>query len=311
MRVAGKKIYFGWLGVFTSMIAVGLLIAPNSFVSAAITPAPIPPPTPSSYGLEASKPTPPPSSAPRITTPGNGANFTTIPITITGLCKNGLLVQVYDNNVMVGAINCVSGSFSIKVSPFSGQNDLVALQYDDLLQASPESNHVTVSFNNSELTAFGQIITLTSIYGRKGANPGSELSWPLQLSGGTGPYAISVDWGDGSKPELLSQSVAGTLNISHAYSHSGIFQVSVTVTDKNGVSAFLQLVGVGNGKPSVAAEQASKQTVVIKILWIPAVIALLLLIPAYWLGRHSELVTLHRKLEEDFNRYEDESRSEK
>lgn len=309
MLFARKKIYFSLVAVVATLAWAVLLASSVSAVD--FTPAPIPPPEPSSYGLEASKPTPPPSSAPRITTPGNGANFTSAPITVTGLCKTDLLVQVYDNNVMVGAVNCVAGSFSIKVSPFSGQNDLVAIQYDDLLQASPESNHVTVSFNNSELTAFGQIITLTSVYGRKGANPGSNLSWPLQLSGGTGPYAISVDWGDGSKPELLSQSVAGTLNISHAYSRSGIFQVSVTATDKNGVSAFLQLVGVGRGKPSVQAEEAAHQTVIIKILWIPAVVALLLLIPAYWLGRHSELVTLHRKLEEDFNRYEDESKSEK
>jgi hypothetical protein len=309
MLFARKKIHFSLMAAMASLICAVLL---GSSVSAVdFTPAPIPPPQPSSYGLEATKPTPPPSVAPRITTPGNGANFTSVPITVTGLCKTGLLVQVYDNNVMVAAINCAGGSFSVKVSPFSGQNELMAIQYDDLLQASPISNKVTVSFNNSELTAFGQIITLTSIYGRKGADPGSNLTWPLQLSGGTGPYAISVDWGDGSKPELQSQAVAGPLNINHVYSRSGIFQVSVTVTDKNGVSAFLQLVGVGRGKPSAQAEEAAKQTVIIKILWIPAVIALLLLIPAYWLGRHSELVTLHRKLEEDFNRYEAEGKAEK
>jgi len=87
----------------------------------------------------------------------------------------------------VGAINCTTGSFSLQVSLFTGQNDLTTVQFDDLGQAGPQGNTVTVSYNNASFAAFGTLITLTSNYGRRAANPGQTLTWPLLLSGGTGP----------------------------------------------------------------------------------------------------------------------------
>ena len=149
-------------------------------------------------------------------------------------------------------------------------------------------------------TAFGALITLTSSYGRRSAPAGSELSWPLQLSGGTGPYAFSIDWGDGSTAELKSQSLAGLVTISHVYKKAGIYQVNIKVTDSNGVSAFLQVIAVASGKVDAATSTTSNSdtaaTTVTKVLWIPAAIALLLLLPTYWLGRRSQLVSIRNKM---------------
>src|SRR5262249_35836239 len=144
----------------------------------------------------------PPTTKAGITSPGNGSSFSTSPITVSGNCTVGLLVEIYDNNVLVGAVDCKNGRFSIPVSLFTGKNVLTTIQYDDLNQASPVGNAVTVTFNNGYLSPFGTQITLTSDYGRRAANPGDALSWPLQLSGGTGPYAFSINWGDGSKAQL-------------------------------------------------------------------------------------------------------------
>jgi len=210
---------------------------------------------------------------------------------------------------MVGAINCTSGSFSLQVSLFTGQNDLSATQYDDLGQASPDSNTVTVTYNNADFSAFGALITLTSNYGRRAANPGDTLTWPLLLSGGTGPYAFSVDWGDGTKPDLKSQPLAGEVEIGHVYAQAGIYHVTVKVTDVNGVSAFIQLVAVANGTPTntggTSGTGKGGTVIITKVVWWPAVVCLLLLLPAYWLGRRSELVTLHRKLEKDMANYKE------
>ncbi|HSX43195.1 MAG TPA: PKD domain-containing protein [Candidatus Saccharimonadales bacterium] len=272
-------------------------------------PIPPPPPRPGSYGLEATKLQPPPTTAATITSPGNGGSYTTSPITVAGLCTTGLFVQIYDNNVLVGSIDCKNGSFSIQVSLFTGTNDLTATQFDDLGQAGPESNKVTVTYNNADFQAFGTLITLTSNYGRRAANPGDTLTWPLLLSGGNGPYAFSIDWGDGSKPQLKSQALAGEVEISHVYSQAGIYHVTIRVTDVNGVSAFLQVVAIANGKAttvsSTSGNGATRTVVVTKILWIPVVIAVLLLLPAYWLGRRSELVSLHKKLEHDAANFKD------
>lgn len=296
--------------LFGAALGLCLLVAALPLHAyAAITPIPNPAPGAGSYGLEATKTQPPPTTSATISTPGNGSSYATSPITVSGLCTTGLLVQVYDNGALVGAINCQSGSFSIQVSLFTGQNDITATQYDDLDQAGPESNKVTVSYNNADFTAFGTLVTLTSNYARRAANPGSTLSWPLLLSGGVGPYAFSIDWGDGTPADLKSQALAGEVDISHVYDKSGIYHVTVKVTDANGVSAFLQLVAIANGTPTAGSTTGSSKggstTTVSKVMWIPAVVGLVLLAPTYWLGRRSELVTLHKQLERDMANYKE------
>jgi hypothetical protein len=305
MWAAQKKHFRKWAMVMV-LGATMAFAAPQA--AHAIVPITTPVPQSGSYGLEATKKQPAPTTTATITTPGNGASFTDSPITVSGLCTTGLLVQLYDNGVLVGAIDCKTGSFSVQVSLFTGQNDLTAIQFDDLEQASPVSNTVTVTYNNANFQAFGALITLTSNYGRRAADPGSTLSWPLLLSGGTGPYAFSIDWGDGSKPDLKSQALAGEVDISHVYNQSGVYHVTVKVTDVNGVSAFLQLVAVANGKPAATSGGGTTNkstTVVVKVIWWPAVVCLILLPLAYWTGRRSELVSLHKKLEKDMANYKE------
>lgn len=278
--------------------------------ASAITQLPTPSPIPGSYGLEATKKQPPPTQGATITTPGNGASFNNSQITVNGICPNGLLVQVYDNGVMVGAVMCSNGSFSLQVSLFAGTNELTAIVYDDLEQPGPVSNTVTVTYNDTSFKPFGASITLTSSYGRRSAAAGSPLSWPLQLSGGTGPYAFSIDWGDGSAAELKSQSLAGLVTIVHTYKKAGIYQVNIKVTDTNGVSAFLQVIAVASGQvdstptaPNTAGSNSASKP---EILWWPTIILFLLLLPTYWLGRRSMLISIRNKMLRDRDKYEKE-----
>jgi hypothetical protein len=293
------------LPVFIGACLLALLVLAKP--TSAITQIPLPDPQPGSYGLAATKLQPAPTQGATITTPGNGSSFSTSPTTVTGICPGGLLVQVYDNGVLVGSVMCTAGSFSIQVSLFSGTNELTAIVYDDLDQPGPVSNTVSANYSNTQFSAFGALITLTSSYGRRSANAGAELTWPLQLSGGTGPYAFSIDWGDGGAVELKSQPLAGIVTIAHTYKKAGIYQVNIKVTDVNGVSAFLQVIALSNGKVDAAAPAASgPTTVTTKILWIPAAIAVVLLFPAYWLGRRSEIVSLRNKLAKEQAAYKDD-----
>lgn len=274
----------------------------------AITSLPIPQPQGGSYGVEATKKQAPPTTGVTITTPGNGAAFSTANTTVNGICPTDLLVEVFDNGVMVGSVICKSGSFSVPISLFAGTNELTALDYDDLEQAGPAGNTVSVTYTDTHFSAFGALITLTSSYGRRSAPAGSILSWPLQLSGGTGPYAFSTDWGDGSKADLKSQALAGLVTISHTYKTAGIYQVNVRVTDVNGVSAFLQLIAVASGKVDSTTSSASGTssggaTTTTKVLWIPAAVSMVLLPPAFWLGRRSQLVSIRNKLLRDQEKY--------
>lgn len=287
------------LPISLGMYLLALMV--NAQPAQAITALPTPAPKPGSYGIEATKKQPPPTQGATITTPGNGASFTTSPTTVNGICPNGLLVQVYNNGVMVGSVMCANGSFSVQVSLFSGTNELSALVYDELEQPGPPSNTVTVTYSDTRFTAFGALVTLTSSYGRRSAPAGQALTWPLQLSGGSGPYAFSIDWGDGSKPELKSQALAGIVNISHVYKKAGIYKINITVTDANGVSAFLQLVAVASGQvdgtgTAAPADQSGQVLTKTEIMWLPTAVSLAMLIPAFWLGRKSQLVSLRNKM---------------
>lgn len=304
--------YIHWLSVWVvSVVVVCCLVLVQS--AGAINQLPVPDPKPGSFGIEATKNKAAPTQVPRITTPGNGGSFSTSPITVNGLCFQDLLVQIYNNNVMVGSVMCQNGSFSLEVSLFAGANELSAIQYDELGQASPASDTVTVNYTDTRFTAFGELVTLTSSYGRRSAAAGSQLTWPLQLSGGTGPYALSIDWGDGSEAQLQSQALAGVFSIIHTYKQAGIYRVNVRVTDSNGVSAFLQLVAVSSGQvdDSAAAQTTGNDTKKerVIILWVPAAVALLLLFPTYWLGRRSQLVSLRSKMLAERDAYQQDSSS--
>lgn len=69
-------------------------------------------------------------------------------------------MQVYDNGVMAGSAMCTGGSFSVQISLFAGTNELSATVFDDLEQAGPVSNIVTVTYTDTHFTAFGQLVTL-------------------------------------------------------------------------------------------------------------------------------------------------------
>ncbi len=286
------------------VVAMGAVFASTVSVSA-LNPLPTPDPQPGSYGVEATKRQAPPTQGASITVPGGGASFTNSPITVSGICPAGLLVQIYNNNVMAGSVMCSGGSFSVEVSLFPGTNELRASVFDDLEQPGPESNTVTVTYADTRFTAFGQAITLTSAYGRRSAPTGTQLVWPLQLSGGTGPYAFQVDWGDGTDTQLLSQPLAGLVTITHTYKKAGIYQANIRVVDANGVTAFLQVIAVSSGTVEPEASPTAETTQPkVTVLWVPAAIAVLLLLPTYWLGRRSQLVSLRAKMMRERDAYQ-------
>ena len=255
-----------------------------------------------SVGLEGRINTAPPTQAATITVPRDGTTVTTLPITVQGICPNGLLVKIFKNNVFSGAVQCNNGSYSIQIDLFSGRNELIARVYDDLDQAGPDSNMVAVNFPFTGVSAPNKV-SLTSSFAKRGANPGQTLSWPITLTGGTGPYAISVDWGDGKTADIISQPFPGNFNISHIYDNPGVYNVVIRATDREGNLAFLQLVGVGNGPvgqnnaQGEKSDSASSTITRTKVLWQPAAVAIPLIASAFWLGKRHELHVLRKRLE--------------
>jgi hypothetical protein len=255
-----------------------------------------PGPQSGSIGLEGTISSSPPSRGAVIAIPTNGSTFTSIPITVSGLCPSGLLVEVFDNNILVGSMVCSNGSYSIQIDLFNGQNTLVTNVYDALNQAGPSSNSVNVNFNSTQFSQFGTQLTLSSAYAEKGAPPGIQLNWPIVINGGTAPYALSVDWGDNSSTDLISEANAGAVNLTHTYRSAGIYTITIRATDKNGETAFLQLVGQATGAIQSNSKNTNAATTTKEeIQWWPAVALLPLIFIAFWAGTKHELDVIHKR----------------
>lgn len=249
----------------------------------------------------------PPTQAASITFPRDGATITSLPVTVTGICPTGLLVKIFKNNVFSGSAQCVNGSFSIQIDLFGGTNELVAKVYDALDQEGPPSNVVRVTYPLGQFSSISRP-SLTSTFAKKGANPNEELVWPITLSGGRGPYAISVDWGDGTTPDIISQQFPGTFNIKHIYTTTGVYNIIIRATDANGDLAFLQVVGVANGPLSQdngnnngsndgQGNTVTKTKFEFKTIWLPLLLTIPLIITSFWLGKRYELHVLRKRLE--------------
>lgn len=250
-----------------------------------------------STGISGTVAAPPPSQAATIDIPRNGQSFSSLPIIVSGLCPANTLVEIYKNNVFAGAANCQNGSYSLQIDLFDGRNDLVAKVFDNLNQAGPDSNTVTVNFSSAISTGSPRI-TLTTEFAKRGADPGTILTWPITLSGGSGPYAFSVDWGDKSNPDLISIKAPGNINLQHTYSQSGVYKVTIKATDSNGNSAFLQVIAIANGpiKQSGANNGTSSLTVKTKLLIWPIIVLFILMLIAFFVGKRHQLEAIKNRL---------------
>lgn len=300
MSLRLKKYNRLWL---IGLAVIAVVVFANGQSVLAVDP---PGPASGSSGVQGRVKTPPPSAAATITAPSGGQSFDTMPVTVAGLCSQGLLVKVFSNNVFVGSAQCVDGSYSLQVTLFDGDNELVVRIFDALDQAGPDSGKLSVSYNNKQFEGgAGSQFTLSSLYALRGANPGEQLNWPMVITGGSAPYALSVDWGDGKAPALYSEPFNGNVIINHTYSSAGTYVVIVKGTDKDGQTAFLQLVGQANGAVTQSASNAgNKDGSVItatKVLWIPAALCIPLIFVSFWLGRRYELAALRRHLERPDN----------
>lgn len=264
-------------------------------------------------GLTGKVPTEPPTQAATITFPTNGTTFTDSQIDVIGVCPQGLLVKLFKNEVFAGSAQCDSGSFTITVDLFSGDNELIARVFDELDQEGPESNKPVVRFDDAAgVDSALDRVTLTTNFAKRGANPGSTLRWPITITGGTGPYALSVGWGDGSE-DLYTIETAGEFNIEHIYDTPGTYRIVIKVTDSNGTTSFLQLVGVANGAiqddgtggssvtgltgndDGSASIQSAASPGFRFVVW-PLYVMIFLIISTFWLGRRYEIKKLKRKL---------------
>lgn len=258
-------------------------------------------------------PTPPPENAPTIDQPTEGNTFDHKDITISGRCEPGLIVKIFSNNVFIGSTVCSGdGTYSLRVDLFIARNDLVARQYDSLNQASPDSNKVSVYYSPAQpvipdpdsnsgqgdqppAVAHFQLIidydyTVQSIFA------GHAFRLPVKFMGGTGPYTVTIDWGEGSS-NSFKRNNTNSFDTSFIYERPGTYIVSIRVNDSAGQQAYLQFVVIVNGEPEVnTVTQLAGQELDLDITILTVTVCITLVLLAYIAGKH---VAKNRKKDVD------------
>lgn len=278
---------------------VGLAL--TSFTVAAYTPGP----ESGSIGLSGTVPTNPPTVAATIDSPKDQQRFASSPITISGTCPAGTLVEVFKNDIFAGSSVCSSeGLYSFDIDLLIGQNIIVARVYDALNQAGPDSNKITIYYDAlpvqtgsvTPLDFGGAALLLNTDAVFRGAFPDETLTIPVDILGGTAPFALNIQWGDSTNKVVPRNDNVG-FTVDHVYEKPGTYQISLQATDARGRVAFLTVAAIINGQPgSVIAAVAENTSTVSRLLalW-PLYTSLVAIVISFWLGERREKRILTKK----------------
>jgi hypothetical protein len=275
---------------------VGIILATLSIGSFANAATPYTGPEAGSIGLTGTMPAAPPKVAATITKPVNGQHFSTTPITVSGSCPAATLVEIYKNDIFAGSTPCESNStYSIQIDLLFGQNNLKAKVYDVLNQAGPDSNTVTVFYDaafpvaapSSFFDFSGAQLILNTDAAFRGSFPNQALNIPITVIGGTAPFAINIQWGDGTN-DIVSRSDNNTFNVSHVYKKPGTYKIIIQGTDSKKLVAYLSVAAIINGTPNVLATTSNKPPLnKLFILW-PIIAVAAALVFSFWMGEQRE-----------------------
>ena len=286
------------LGVLLLVVGLSLI----AYTASATSPGP----ESGSIGLSGTVPANPPTVAAVITSPSDGQHFTTTPVTYKGTCPANMLVEMYKNDIFAGSVTCSDkGTFSVDIDLLIGQNKIIAKVYDVLNQPGPDSATITNYYDvlptqSSSLTPLdfgGTQLLLNTDAVFRGSFPGQELSVPIDVLGGTPPYAINIQWGDSSN-KVVPRNSNDSFNTVHTYAKPGTYQISIQATDAAGRVAFITVASIINGQPSVTGTGSTatpaSTTNELLVLW-PLYTSAIGILGSFWLGERREKQILRKR----------------
>lgn len=250
-----------------------------------------------------------------ITSPTNNTRFTAVPVTVSGSCPaNAAYVEIFRNDFMSGSAMCTgSGTFELQIDLFPGRNDLTARSFNITDDEGPASAIVTVFYDQPApapgtpvSTGSGKPLTVKTAFVYKGYYVGQTVQWPLEINGGSAPYALNVNWGDGTD-SIISRKADGQFNISHTYKTAGgergNFIIKVQASDSAGGYTYLQFFVLVNAKSAAGAggniytKPPPSLGGLAQWLWVawPAYLSVFLMVVGYKLGEREEYLILRRR----------------
>jgi hypothetical protein len=278
------------------IVFVGAILASFSVSAFAADPGP----QAGSVGLTGVVPTSPPTIAATITSPTGQQQFSTSPITVSGKCPTGILVEIFENNIFAGSTPCNSnGTYSLDINLLYGQNSIVAQVYDVLNQSGPISKPVNITYtvpplqtaSISTLNFSGTQLLLNTDAVYRGAFPNQAITLPITILGGTPPYALNINWGD-STNKVVSENNNTVFNVSHSYQKPGTYKITLQGSDNQQQVAFLTVAAIINGQPDLVSSSntstgSTNSKNELLVLW-PLYAIAVTLVAGFWIGEVRE-----------------------
>jgi hypothetical protein len=224
--------------------------------------------------VQASIPFPAPTQA-AVFDPGfDGSTIDHALVTLTGTCQfqnPTAAVVIMRGSDTLGSTAC-SGTFSIQVTLAEGDNILVARTVNPSMLYGPDSNPITVTVHlpptitptpatptPTSPPSTAEEVTATTDSGAAGqltANPtdpfsvltdSNDVTIRIRVSGGTTPYTININWGDGSVESHVA-SEPGEYSFTHTYDKTGSYKVRGSVRDVLGTETLFEYAVVSGKK---------------------------------------------------------------
>lgn len=212
--------------------------------------------------VTATVPAPIPAGYPTIDVPAKGSSTTSDIVTVSGRCPvitPAIIIAIYRNSLLAGSVQCDSGGgYSVPISLEPGQNKLVATvvtitngignsSEEMVVNKDTQQAEIPVALGQKEkvedLERYTPLLRVLAKDVYVLLNMDGKGTWRGSIAGGTAPYQIAFNWGDGfiDRRTVFDNSEQTFI---HDYEIVQPRALVISVTDATGVTTALRSMAI-------------------------------------------------------------------
>jgi hypothetical protein len=215
-----------------------------------------------------------PSGNPTIDSPLDGVTLSAANVTVSGTCPvitPAIIIAIYDNGTLTSSVQCqVDGTYSVSTPLIYGLNSLVATVKtvtngtggsssppvkvtrptppapSPSPSSHPSSPKPPVSGDQITPSVIELLPTIVRVEPSEAffvVTTKGSTTWQGKFEGGSAPYQVKMDWGDGSS-DTHTVADASVQSFSHTYKSVSSYNITITATDSKGATTTLHSVSV-------------------------------------------------------------------
>lgn len=214
-----------------------------------------------------------PSGTPTIDSPQDGATIHTGQLTVSGTCPisdPAVIIAIYDSGTFIGSSSCdTNGNYSVEVTLGYGPHTLIATVVTVTNDVGQSSSPVTVTYPQPpqppqpspsttpekpsevlppstpvpEVPPLAPVPRIIPAQTFVSIASNGKVTWSGKVEGGTPPYNLRADWGDGSADQRAVHDHS-LQTFTHTYKTSHVYALLIKATDAKGITTVLQSAAV-------------------------------------------------------------------